>query len=255
MQTPHQIDAYEAFDFAATTHKGDELSYTVYHRGEGKPVVLIQELPGIGQEMLRLADEFVEKGYQVFMPHLFGPIGKLSMGGNMVRVMCMRKAFSLFATNKSSPIVDWLKACCQHVRDLTQTSGVGVIGMCLTGNFAITLIGDDSVLAAVASQPAMPFSGQKHLHMSSEDIAAAKAAIDQKGAVQALRFEDDPLSTATKFKCFHEAFNDDGVERVQLKVMPGKGHSVLTTDFVNEAGHPTREALDQVFTYFDEKLV
>jgi hypothetical protein len=126
--------------------------------------------------------------------------------------------------------------------------------MCLTGNFAITLIGDDSVLAAVASQPAMPFFKQGALHMSPQEIARSREALETEGPMRVLRFEDDPLSTIEKSDCIHRTFNDDGQERVKEIVLPGKGHSVLTLDFIDEAGHPTHEALENVLAYFAEKL-
>jgi hypothetical protein len=90
----------------------------------------------------------------------------------------MRKEFSLFSTNKSSPIVDWLKALCRDITAHRAFPGVGVIGMSLTGNFALSLIADDSVLAAVASQPALPFLKQASLHMSEQEIEDVKAVID-----------------------------------------------------------------------------
>jgi dienelactone hydrolase len=152
-----QLSAYQKSVFSAETREGKFISHDVYARGSGSPVVLIQELPGIGQETLRLADKLIDAGHEVVMPHLFGPLGKISIGGNLARVMCMRKEFRLMATDASSPVADWLRLLCRQVRDTRGVDGVGVIGMCLTGNFAITLIGDDSVLAAVASQPAMPF--------------------------------------------------------------------------------------------------
>ena len=75
--------------------------------------------------------------------------------------------------------------------------------MCLTGNFAIQLIGDDSVLAAVASQPAMPFFNQGNLHMSSDDIEQSRKALDVKGPMRVLRFEDDPMCTQEKLSLIH----------------------------------------------------
>ena len=249
-----QISDYTKTVFTAETREGRSVSHDIYHRGSGSPVVLIQELPGIGQETLALADRLVDAGHEVVMPHLFGPLGKISIGGNLARVMCMRKEFRLMASNASSPISDWLRLLCREVRDSRSVDGVGVIGMCLTGNFAITLIGDDSVLAAVASQPAMPFFKQRALHMSQTEIAISRQALEAKGPMRVLRFEDDPLSTVEKSDCIHRTFNDDGHERVREIVIPGKGHSVLTLDFVDEAGHPTREALINVLAYFAENL-
>jgi dienelactone hydrolase len=248
-----QIEAYEQYNFSAVADS-HPIRHDVYHRGDGPPIVLIQELPGIGQETLRLADEFIEAGFSVYLPHLFGPIGKTSMVGNMTRVLCLRREFSVFSSGKSSPIVDWLRAVCRKVRDDTQARGVGVIGMCLTGNFAISLMGDDSVLAAVASQPSMPFHSQDALHMSAEEIASTRQGIDETAAMLAFRFAGDPMCTAKKFDSIDRQFND-GQERITLKTLPGKGHSVLTLDFVDEAGHPTREALDTVLDYFGRQLI
>ena len=36
--------------------------------------------------------------------------------------------------------------------------GVGVVGMCFTGNFALAMAVDDVVLAPVLSQPSLPFA-------------------------------------------------------------------------------------------------
>ena len=249
-----QIADYTKTVFTAETSEGHSVSHDIYNRGSGTPVVLIQELPGIGQETLALADRLIDAGHEVVIPHLFGPIGKISIGGNLARVMCMRKEFRLMASNASSPISDWLRLLCREVRDSRGADGVGVIGMCLTGNFAITLIGDDSVLAAVASQPAMPFFKQGALHMSPKEIADSRRALETKGPMRVLRFEDDPLSTVEKSECIKRTFNDNGYERVREIVIPGKGHSVLTLDFVDEAGHPTRDALENVLAYFSARL-
>ena len=61
------------------------------------------------------------------------------------------------------------------------------------GNFAIQLIGDDSVLAAVASKTSNAFFKQGALHMSSDDIIQSRNALDSKGPMRLLRFEGDPL--------------------------------------------------------------
>ena len=255
MDTPAtQIAAYQKSLFEAQALNGHIISHDIYCRGSGAPVVLLQELPGIGQETLSLADELVNAGFEVVMPHLFGPLGKTSIGGNLVRVMCLRKEFRLMSSDRSSPIADWIRLLCREVRDQRGVKGVGVIGMCLTGNFAIQLIGDDSVLAAVASQPAMPFFKQGALHMSSDDIIQSRNALDSKGPMRLLRFEGDPLCTKEKSECVHRAFNDEVTTRIQEITLPGKGHSVLTLDFVDQAGHPTREALDNLIQYLGSHL-
>lgn len=246
-----QISAYAKERFTGPLGDGTR-AFNVYARGSGPPVVLIQELPGIGQETLRFADDLVRAGFEVWLVHLFGPIGKTS-ALNFVRVLCMRREFDLFAKQKASPIADWLRALCRHVRDVRAVKGVGVIGMCLTGNFAMALMADDAVLAAVASQPSLPVDDNTHIQMSPAEIAASRAGIDAKGAMRAWRFETDAYCTAERFDAIGRAFNDDR-ERVTMKVIPGAGHAVFTRHFVRDENGPTEDALRDLIGYFRERL-
>ena len=249
------ISRFRKSTFTASSLEGHMISHDIYQRGEGPPIVLIQELPGIGTETLRLADRLIDGGFEVVLPHLFGPLEKTSMVANMARVFCMRREFRLFETNKSSPVVDWLKALCEDIRVSRGVRGVGVIGMCLTGNFAISLMGDDSVLAAVSAQPAMPIHKQDALHMSPQEVAAVKSNIEQSAPMHAFRFAGDKMCSATKFDCIDKEFNSGDRERVKLTTLPGNGHSVFTLDFVDEEGHPTRQALDTILEYFTSQLI
>lgn len=247
------LEGYDKRTFAAPLSSGHSVSHDVYSKGDAAAcVVIIQELPGIGPETLSLADTFVERGFRVVLPHLFGPLGRVSMVGNIVRVFCLRREFKLFEKNASSPIVDWLKALCRDLLDNQAASGVGVIGMCLTGNFAISLMADESVLAGVASQPSMPLNDQTALHMSSAEVDAARTRLDQHGPMMALRFEEDKLCTARKYDALEQAFNGDK-RRIDLVTLPGPGHSVLTLDFI-KGGQPAQEALENVLGYFNDKL-
>ena len=244
---------YSKFSFSAPLADGHVVTHDVYSRGDAGPtVVIIQELPGIGPETLELADRFVDADYRVVLPHLFGPLGRISLVGNLVRVFCLRREFALFAKDGTSPIVDWLRALCQTLRAEHGASAIGVIGNCLTGNFAISLIADDAVLAAVASQPSMPLNQQDSLHMDPSDIAAVRTRLDELGPMLALRFEGDRLCQRAKFDAIDRAFNDDR-ERIRLIELPGKGHSVLTLDF-HKGGEPARDAFAAVLGYFDQQL-
>ena len=239
--------------FGAPLGSGETVTHDVYEQGDGPVVVIVQEMPGIGRQTLALAEQFVAGGFRVVLPHLFGPLGKTSLLGNTLRVFCLRREFRIFEARKTSPVIDWLRALCVDATNRHGVPGVGVIGMCLTGNFAISLMADDAVLGGVASQPSLPINKHTDLHMSDADVSATRAAIDKKGHALAYRFEGDKLCTAEKFAAYAERFND-GAERIKLVTLPGKGHSVLTLDFVDEAGEPTRAALDEVLAYFAERL-
>ncbi len=90
------IDQFTKKRFSADTQDGHTISHDVYTRAHGPSVVIIQEFPGIGQSTLRLAGKLVDKGFEVVMPHLFGPIGKNQIGRNLLRAFCLRKEYSLF---------------------------------------------------------------------------------------------------------------------------------------------------------------
>lgn len=246
------MDGFSKDSFAAPV-AGRETRYDVYRIGAGPPVIIMQEMPGIGSSAIAMCRRLADAGFEVWAPHWFGPLGRTT-ASNALRVLCMRREFQLFAKNKSSAIVDWMRALCRHVAEVRNTKRVGVIGMCLTGNFAMTLIAEESVWAAVASQPSLPGRSQGALHMSSDEVAAARAALDAKGSMHAYRFSGDPICTGKKFEAIDAAFNDDGV-RVVLNVIEGPGHSVFTRQFDPTPGSGTAAAHAQLVGYLRERLL
>lgn len=246
------MDGFAKTQFSAPI-EGKAAAFDVYTMGAGPPVIIMQELPGIGESTLALCRRLAEAGFEVWLPHWFGPLGKVS-ALNVVRVLCMRREFQMFARDKSSAITDWMRALCRHVAATRDVERVGVIGMCLTGNFAMTLIAEPSVWAAIASQPSLPGRAQGALHMSPEEIAASRAALETKGAMRALRFRDDPLCTTAKFDAVDAAFNDDGRVRVILDVLPGGGHSVLAGHYDDAPETPTAKAMAEMLGYLKTQL-
>lgn len=247
------LEGYAQTVFSTDVVDGKPLQHDVYSKGNGPVLLLLQELPGITKEMLVLADKLVNAGFRVVMPHLFGPLGQMSFAGNLTRLFCMRREFSLFSRNKASPVVRWLAALSQKLKEDHGVAGIGVIGMCLSGNFAISLMADDSVIAAVGSQPSMPLFSQKSLHMSDQDISDIRTRLDQHGPMLAYRFAGDVLCTAAKFDALEKTFNDDA-ERIKLNTVPGNKHAMLTAHFIDGEGSPTVKALNEIIAYFQEKL-
>ena len=138
--TATQISDYQKTIFEAHASNGHLITHDIYRRGSGAPVILLQELPGIGQETLSLADELVNAGFEVVMPHLFGPLGKTSIGGNLVRVMCLRKEFRLITSDRSSPIADWVRLLCREVRDQRGVKGVELLACALQATSQYSLL-------------------------------------------------------------------------------------------------------------------
>ena len=255
MKPATPIENYRKEVFSHKMRNNKIAKHDIYTNGNGqKIVVIIQELPGIGPKTLELADRFVQQEYTVVLPHLFGPIGKKATARNSIQVLCMQKEFKIFAKNESSPIVDFLSGLCSSLKTKHQVKGVAVIGMCLTGNFAISLMANEDVLAGFASQPSLPILSQKSLHMSADDIDKIKQRLDKIGPMHCGHFKKDKLCTRKKIDMIDKKFNTDNKQRIIFHKICGKGHAILTEDFVNEVGEPTHTALNEVFDYFNEQL-
>ncbi len=247
---------------------GAERRYTVYRAGEGPGVLIMHEIPGIYDAVVDFADRVVEAGFSVAMPDLFGEVGRpLSAGyiaSQMVRA-CIGREFHVLAARGSSPITNDLRALCRALHAECGGPGVGALGMCLTGNFALSLMVDPCVMAPVLSQPSLPFpfgsERRRGLHLSDADLEVVKARVCNEGArVLGMRFTGDPLVPAERFQRLSEELGE-GFEAIEIDSSPGNphghprtAHSVVTKDLIDAQGQPTRAALDRVLEFFGECL-
>ncbi|MDC3955418.1 dienelactone hydrolase family protein [Polyangium jinanense] len=257
-----ELDGFQRQSF---THDGAEKD--VYRRGSGPGVVIMTEMPGITPSVIRFAERVATEGYTVFLPQLFGTPGKpLSMPYALSELAraCISREFAVLAANESSPLVDWLRALCRHVHAELGGKGVGAIGMCITGNFALSLMVDRTVAAPVLSQPSLPFglgtARRAGMHISERDLAAVKERCASGAQVLAMRFTHDALCPGERFVSLRKELGP-AVETIEIDSGPGnrwgiprRAHSVVTNDLVDEAGHPTRQALDRVLAFFSERL-
>lgn len=129
-------------------------------RQSGPPVIVLHEVLGPSPATLSLADWLVDRpeAFSVYVPALFGDFGERSSLGLARSKLCLRREFVLFRRGLTSPIVSWLKQLVSEVSDEHDGAPVGVIGMCLTGGFAMALLTHPSVPVAVASQPSLPLA-------------------------------------------------------------------------------------------------
>ena len=256
------IPGFEAqsFDFQGA-------SRVVYRAGRGPAVIVMSEIPGITLAVAAFAQRLVDAGYCVFMPLLFGEPMRPLERGYALRVIlkaCISREFRVLASNQSSPVVDWLRALARHAHQECGGRGVGAIGMCFTGNFALAMMLNAPVLAPVLSQPSLPFaitqSKRGGLHASAEEIRAAHEKIDKAGArILALRFIQDPMCPGERFARlrgeFGAAFESIKTDEKYANPRgPKPAHSVLTNHLIDEAGQPTREALDRTLAFLKEQL-
>src|SRR5262249_43987760 len=100
---------YEIFDF-----RHGSWTRTVFRRGTGPAVIIIHEIPGLNPLVVRFADRVADAGMTVYLPSLFGEPGRPASIpyalGSIINVMCVRREFAPWSANRSSPIVDWLRA-------------------------------------------------------------------------------------------------------------------------------------------------
>lgn len=249
--------------FATTTFTGNDKTRTVYRAGSGPAVVIMSEIPGITPQVVRFARYVAEAGFSVYMPRLFGETMRPVAIGYVLKSMaacCISSEFRVMAAHRSSPIVDWLRALAKQAHKEQGGKGVGAVGMCLTGNFALAMMLGAPLLAPVLSQPSLPFFKKDGLHASDEEIAAAKKRIAEDGArILGLRFKSDLACRAERFQRLRETFGD-AFEAIELDSStanpagPGPPHSVLTNHLIDEAGQPTRAALDRVLAFLHEQL-
>jgi dienelactone hydrolase len=259
------ITELEGFTHTSFSHAGAER--TVYLRGDGPGVIVMHEIPGITPEVARFGRIVADDGFRVYLPQLFGTPNKpLSNGyvlGQMARA-CVSREFSVLARGEASPITEWLRALCRHAHHECGGPGVGAIGMCLTGNFALALMVDEAVMAPVLSQPSLPFpvtaAHRRALHVSDRDLEVIRERSARGCGVLGLRFTGDPLVPAERFERLRSELGD-GFEAIEIDSGPGNphgltktAHSVVTTELVDEAGHPTRAALNRVVELFRERL-
>ncbi len=220
-----------AFAFTGPLHGGGTATHDILVKGEGPPILLLQEMPGIGPETLALADRLVARGFRVYLAHFLGPFGRLSFVGNTLRVLCIRREFHAFARGRESPIGAWFRALANEVSTREGGARVGVVGMCLTGGFALALMAEPAVAGGVASQPSLPVLGGDALHMDTDQIAAASAGMAEKGPGLAMRYSGDKLSTGRHMAALKRAFGAD-LETVEFE---GNGHALLTVHFHDPA--------------------
>jgi len=251
-----------------TPFTGAGLTHDCFEKGTGPGVVLIPELPGITPEVLGLADHLVDSGLTVVIPSPFGQPGRPLTAGYVTRELgriCVSSEFRAFAVGAHRPIADYVRAVAKDLAGRTPGKGVGVIGMCFTGGFALAAAVDESVLAAVASQPSAPFpvgrARQVDPGMSAAELntVAARAAT---GAVCALglRFSEDSTVPRARFETL-KARLGDAFEVIELDSSPGNpggfpknAHSVLTREVREIPGHPALAARERGVQFLRERL-
>ena len=141
----------------------------------------------------------MDNGFTVAIPSLFGEPGRPVSAGYVLPTIaraCVAREFAAFATNKQRPVSVFLRALARDLKASTPGKGVGVIGQCFTGGFALAAAVDDSVLAPVLSQPSVPFPltprQRRDPGVSDVELNAFKDRAANEGlCAMGLRFSED----------------------------------------------------------------
>jgi dienelactone hydrolase len=267
MATDDPLQGYQRFEFS-----DGRWTRPVYRRGTGPAVIVIHEMPGMHPLVIRFADHIVEAGMTAVLPSLFGTPGKqVSMAyglAEMVKGICVRREFTVWATDRSSPIVDWLRALSREMHSQCGGKGVGAVGMCFTGNFALAMMTEPAVVAPVLSQPSLPLPAgpgstkrRGAIGVSDAEIACAKRRFtDENLSMIGLRFHGDPFVPEERFATLKRTFGErfEAIELDPKDAQPNTGmvpHSVLTVHLRDDdPTGPTKRAERRVIEFFRERV-
>jgi dienelactone hydrolase len=254
--------------WSAAPFTGGGYTHDVYRRGEGPGVVLIPEIPGIHPGVLALGNHLVDNGFTVAIPSLFGEPGRPLSAGYVLPIIaraCVAREFAAFATNKNRPVSQFLRALARDLNASTPGKGVGVIGQCFTGGFALAAAVDNSVLAPVLSQPSLPIPltlrHRRDPGLSEPELnAVADRAAKDGLCAMGLRFSEDKMSPAERFTTLKERLGD-AFEVIEISSAAGNehgftkmAHSVLTDEVREIEGHPAYEARKRVVEFLTARL-
>lgn len=260
---PSKRDTLDDFE-----HRSIELlgkARLVHVGGTGPAVIVMSEMPGISPYVARFARWVRDAGLTVYMPSLFGRDGVMpGVPGTMLTLArtCISREFRAFSANASSPVTRWLRALAALAHGECGGCGVGAIGMCFTGNFALNMMLEKSVIAAVLSQPSLPLHDGAGLAIHPDELDRVKQRLEEDDlTVRAYRFEGDTFCPAAKFAAYEKALG----ARFVGTVLPDSAanpdaplktpHNVVTLHLIDEEGQPTVEARDEILGFFRARLI
>ncbi len=250
---------YQLSDFAAGPY-----IRPVYRRGTGPAVIVIHEIPGLHDQVVRFADRLIAAGMTVSMPSLFGTPGKPVTTAYALQQMflniCIRREFHAWSGGRSSPIVDWLRALARHAHAECGGPGVGALGMCFTGGFALAMMTEPAVVAPVLSQPSLPLKGAKTgaIDVSDAEIACARTRFETEDlTLLGLRYKSDKFVPQARFDRYAREFGErfEAIELEDADARQGTGvapHSVLTIHLPDSG--PGKDAEVRTIAFFRKRL-
>jgi len=256
-------------DFEKRSVTIDGVTHDVFIAGSGPAVLVIPEVPGITPEVADCARRLIDTGFSAWMPSVFGDPGVPFTNGRALKTIvkaCISRQFLAFARGARAPKVDWLRELGRQAHEECGGPGIGVIGMCFTGNFALALAIDERVKVPVMSQPSLPLGRDKKsaaaLHVAPDDVATVKQrTVDEELCVIGLRFTGDVLVPAARFRSFEREFGDAFIG-VEIDSSAGNdwgfakdAHSVTSKEWSADPDNPTGQAWNLIVEHLSKQLL
>jgi dienelactone hydrolase len=269
MRNMNEDDPLDDFTHRDVTLDG--VTKRVHIAGSGPAVIVMTEMPGISPHVARFSRWVRDAGFTVYMPSLFGRDGAVlsaEEGAAVFQRACVSAEFRALAANESSPVTQWLRALARLAHEECGGPGVGAIGMCFTGNFALSMMLEPSVLAPVLSQPSLPLNDPAGIEIAPDEVESIRQRLEREDlTVLGYRFEGDRFCMAQRFAAYRQALGDRFIGRVlpdsaaNTDVAPfferhvACPHSVVTAHLIDEAGQPTIAARDEILSFFARRLI
>ncbi len=269
MDSPDQRDD-PLDDFHARSISIEGATRRVHVSGQGPAVIVMAEMPGISPDVARFARWVRQAGFTVWMPSLFGRDGaypQVDAGLCVLRRACVSAEFRALAGQGASPVTHWLRGLARMAHAECGGRGVGAVGMCFTGNFALSMMLEPAMLAPVLAQPSLPFDDPAGVESDAGELEAVRQRLERDDlTVLAYRFEGDRHCRAERFARYASALGPRFIGRVlpdeaahptpppffqQIVACP---HSVLTAHLVDAEGSPTLQARDEVIGFLRAHL-
>jgi dienelactone hydrolase len=246
--------ALEGFDIRKMAFGGRERE-VIISSSAGPPVVILHEIFGLSVSLVTFARLVEAGGFRIYMPVLFGSAepksGKLGKAKGVIEFLCVAQQFRAFSANESGPWADWLRALVDWACADSGYQKAGAIGLCLTGNFALSMAVNDKVKAPVMGEPSLPFMGDG-LHVTPDELAAVKQRVSQGLEIRAYRFATDTICKAGLFQKL-EAELAPGFKGTTLPAEE-KLHSVFTEDLRDAGGGLRHDKVQEVIDFLRNRL-
>ncbi len=143
--------------------------------------------------------------------------------------LCVSREFALLASGATTPLAGWVRDLARTLHAECGGPGVGVLGMCVTGGFALAAMLEPAVVAPVLAQPAVPVplgpGRAADLGLAATDLDRVVQRATDGCPVLGVRYASD-RSTGTRFETLRRRLG----EAFLAVELPGRGHATLTAE-------------------------